>query len=137
MAQGEAPALPPPPEGEESDWGDDAALSGYSTDRLYGYLADWLFGDDHAASAGVFEPGWAVDWGVEELSSLGWRVGVNKEAVAVDHDVVVEPAHRRQVLRVRPPTIDPPCEVMYLEAVAAGAACNGAGWPVTIQDEAA
>ena len=47
---------PPPPEGEESNCGEDLAL--------YGYPADRLFGDDHASGSGVFEPGWAVDGGL-------------------------------------------------------------------------
>ena len=95
-----------------------------------------LFGDDHAALSGVFEPGWAVNrWG-DESASLGWRVGVDGEALAVDDGVVVEPAHRCQVLRIRPAAINPPCDVMDVEAVAADTARNGAGRAVTIRNEA-
>ena len=75
--------------------------------------------------------------GAEESPSLGWRVGVDGEALAVDHDVVVEPAHRRQVLGVGAAAVDPPYDVMHLEAVSAGAARNGACRTVTIKDEAA
>jgi len=59
-----------------------------------GWSDSRVFGDGHAASSGVFEPGWAVDWGAEESPPLGWRVGVDGEAVAVDYDVVVEPTQR-------------------------------------------
>ena len=69
--------------------------------------------------------------------ALGWRVGVDAGAVAVNHDVVMEPTHRRQVLGVGAATIDPPHDVMHLEAIAAGTARNRARCTVTVQDEPA
>ena len=84
---------------------------------------------------GWFEPGWAVDWGLEESPSLGWRVGVDGEALAVDHDVVVEPTQRGEVLRIGTATVDPAGDVVDLEPIPAGAACNGARCTVAVEDE--
>ena len=68
---------------------------------------------------------------------LGWRVGVDVGAVAVDHDLVVEPAHGGQVLRVAAAAIDPSRDVMHVEAVPAGTARNRACCTVAVQDEPA
>ena len=76
-----------------------------------------------------------MDGGLEESVALGWRVGVDVVAVAVDHDVVVEPAYGGQVLWVAAATVDPLHDVMHVEAVAAGAARNRACCTVTVQDE--
>ena len=75
--------------------------------------------------------------GLQQSSSLWWRVGVDGEAVAVDHDLVVEPAHRRQILRVGAATVDPPGDVMHLQPIPARTARDGACRTVTIHDEAA
>ena len=90
-----------------------------------------MFGDGRSAGSGVFEPGWAVDWGLEESPALGWRVGVDGEALAVDHDVVVEPTQRGEVLGIRAPAVGPAGDVMDLEPIPAGTACNGAHRTVT------
>ena len=97
----------------------------------------WLVGDDRAFGLGVFEPGWVVDGGLQQLVVLGWRVGIDVGAVSVDHDVVVVPAHGGQVLRVAAAAIDPWRDVMYVEAIAAGAARNRACCTVPVHDEAA
>ena len=78
-----------------------------------------MFGDGQAAGSGVFEPGRTVNRRVEEPAALRRRLRVDAEPPTVDHDVVMEPAHRRQVLRVRPPAVDPSHDVMHLEPVAA------------------
>lgn len=55
----------------------------------------------------------------------------------MDHDLVVEPAHGGQVLRVAAAAIDPLHDVMGLGAIPAGTARNRARCTVAVQDEAA
>ena len=78
-----------------------------------------------------------MDWGVEESALLGWRVGVDSEALAVDHDVVVEPTHRRQILRIRTAAINPTDDVMNLQPVSARTTRNRARRTITIQHKPA
>ena len=78
-----------------------------------------------------------MDPGSGEASSLGWRGGVEGEAVTVDHDMVMEPAQRRQVLRVGSATFGPRNHVMRLHATSRDAGRSGAEAAVTMQDEPA
>ena len=48
--------------------------------------------------------------------------------------MVVEPAQRGQVLRVRPPAVGPGADMVNLEAVAARTTRNGARGAVAVQD---
>jgi hypothetical protein len=67
----------------------------------------------------------AAGWG-EELSALGWGVGVYAVSGAVDGDVVVVPAQRRQVVRVVAAAGSPGDDVVGLEPVAGGTAGDDA-----------
>ena len=51
--------------------------------------------------------GGCVDVWVEESSALGWGFGVDAVALAVDHDLVVEPAQGGEVLGIRPAVVGP------------------------------
>jgi hypothetical protein len=62
-------------------------------------------------------------------------VGVDGEALAVDDDVVVEPARRGEVLRVGVAAVGPAGDVVDLEPIPAGTARNGACCTVTVDDE--
>ena len=94
-----------------------------------------VFVDGHCAGSGVFEPRRAVNRRSEESPLLGWRVGVDPESLAVDHDMVVKPTHRGEVHRIRPPTIDPAGDVMDLEPIPAHTARNRAHRTITSQHE--
>ena len=52
------------------------------------------------------------------------RVGVDAEPLPVDCDVVMEPARRRQVLRIVVATVDVAPDVVRLEPIPAHAAHN-------------
>jgi hypothetical protein len=78
-----------------------------------------------------------MDRGVEESPPLGRRVGVDAEALAVDRNLVVEPAHRRQIPRIGTAAVGPSGDVMHLQAIPAGTARNRACRTITIKDEAA
>ena len=95
----------------------------------------WVFGDGHCALWGVFEPGWAVGWGWEESAALGWGVGVDGGALAVDRGVVVEPTQCGEVLRVGAAVVGPVGDVVDLEPIPAGTARDGACCIVTVDDE--
>ena len=70
--------------------------------------------------------GGCVDSWVEESAALGWRGGVDAETLAVNDDLVVEPAQGGQVLRIRATIARPRNHVMDLEAIPGDAARNGA-----------
>ena len=61
-----------------------------------------------------------------QSASLGWTGGVDAVAVAVDGDVVVEPAEGGEVVGVVVASACPGVDVVGLEPVAAGAAVDGA-----------
>ena len=130
--------LPPPPEGKECE-GEIRDRSGSRVSSLVSRIlclgSCRLLAHDHSAFPGVFEPGRAVDRGPEESSPLGWRVGVDRESLAVDHDVVVEPTHRGQVLRIRPAAVGPAGDVVDLEPIPARTARNRARRTVTVKNE--
>ena len=60
--------------------------------------------------------------GSDESSALGRGGGVDGEAVTVDHDVVMEPTHRRQIPRIRPSALRPRRGVVHLQAIPGDAA---------------
>jgi hypothetical protein len=64
--------------------------------------------------------------GREESASLRRRVGIDREALAVDHDVVVEPAQGGEVPGIGDTAVGPLHDVMNLEAVERCASVDGA-----------
>ena len=66
---------------------------------------------------------------------MGWRVGVDGESLAVDDNMVVEPADGGEVLRISTATIGPSFDVVDLGPVAARTARDGARCTVTSEDE--
>ena len=73
--------------------------------------------------------------GSEESSSLGWGGGGDRETAAVDHDVVMEPAQRREIVCIRYAAVSPRHNVMRLEPVPARSAPAWTSHSVTVEDE--
>ena len=79
--------------------------------------------------------GWgAGDSGGKEASPAWWGLRVYGEAFLVDDDVVVEPAQQRQPVGFMSSAPATGPEVVWFEAVAAGAPVSGAA-PVTEEDK--
>lgn len=72
-----------------------------------------------------------------EASPLGWRVGVDGEALTVDDHMMVEPTEGGEVVGVGSAAFGPGSDVVCLEAVSGDAARNGAEAAVAMHHEPA
>jgi hypothetical protein len=61
-----------------------------------------------------------------EPPALGRTIGIDGEPSPMDHDVMVEPTQRREVLGIGATSLGPGHDVMGLEAITARAAIRGA-----------